>query len=272
MTWSRYCRLSYNNTRTIVIVDIIIVINICWQKHPVTEGTIKLLRISQEMPNCRWSAKTKFLQIIASYPTFNGELPIGKNCPCRTSGNISVNLTFLGGTRKVAKRYTRMQKMGVLGFILICDLIVIVNVSSIVSFNAWISAILCVIYSIWERKTALIRFLPLVIIHSAKLQILHDGPLRIKTNNHQMNHDCGGETSFRPNKFQSWRWCFQCVCCLHCTMCSVAKTYTTIAGQSIQSAPYLNRDLTYTNWDKNTYFAWFIGHKERQETADFTSD
>ena len=63
-----------------------------------------------------------------------------------------------------------------------------------------------------------------------------------------------------------------CVQCAVFIVQCVAKTYTTIAGQSIQSAPYLNRDLTYTNWDKNAYFAWFIGHKERQETADFTSD
>ena len=88
-----------------------------------------------------------------------------------------------------------------------------------------------------------------------------------------MNHDCGGETSCRAKQIPELKVMFpMCVLSTLYSVQCVAKTYTTIAGQSIQSVPYLNRDLTYTNWDKNTYFAWFIGHKERQETADFTSD
>ena len=170
--------------------------------------------------------------------------------------------------------------MVVLRFILICDLIVIVNVSSNCP-SARESAPSWEWFMQFEKRSVLIRFLPLVIIHSAKTT---NPPLSNKTDEWIMTVVV--KFLAEPNKFQSWRWRFQCVCCLHCTMCSVhctmcnvycpmcsvAKTYTTIAGQSIQSVPYLNRDLTYTNWDKNAYFAWFIGHKERQKTADFTSD
>ena len=52
-----------------------------------------------------------------------------------------------------------------------------------------------------------------------------------------------------------------------------AVTSTHSCSKRLHSIHLLSiRDLSYTNWDKNTYFAWFIGHKEKQETADFTSD
>ena len=61
------------------------------------------------------------------------------------------------------------------------------------------------------------------------------------------------------------------MCTVDCPMCGVAKTHN--YSWTIHSIrPYLNRDLSYTNQDKNIYFARFIGHKERQETADLTSD